>query len=175
MTASTEYRILADTGALVVAEDGARVIVFDRGTGPLATIAFVLGVLALVTGGFGVATLFVGGAPNAVAWVFLAVGVIVAIGAYAVFRAIRQRRSRPLPECRTVAVLDRRRGLFSSAGGALIQLDQVRFERRMRLTSSSPKLVAVTPDGVRVLKRGNPFDGGIGNVDRVLTGVALGS
>jgi len=39
----------------------------------------------------------------------------------------------------------------------------------MQLGSSSPKLVALVPGGVRVLKRGNPFDGGIGNVDEVLT------
>jgi hypothetical protein len=30
-------------------------------------------------------------------------------------------------------------------------------------------LVAVTPDGVRTLKRGNPFNGGLGNLEAVLT------
>jgi hypothetical protein len=39
----------------------------------------------------------------------------------------------------------------------------------MQLGSSSPKLVAVLPRSIRVLKRGNPFDGGIGDVDQVLT------
>ena len=46
-------------------------------------------------------------------------------------------------------------------------LDQVRFERRVQLTSSSPKLVALTPRGTHVLERGNPFGGGIGILDQV--------
>jgi hypothetical protein len=50
-----------------------------------------------------------------------------------------------------------------------MQLDQVRFARKFQIGSSSPKLVALTPGGAKVLKRGNPFDGGIGNVDEVLT------
>ena len=58
--------------------------------------------------------------------------------------------------------------------GAIVPLDQVRFARRMQIGSSSPKLVALTPGGTKVLKRGNPFDGGIGNVDEVLTAVVRG-
>ena len=50
-----------------------------------------------------------------------------------------------------------------------MQLDRVRFARKFQIGSSSPKLVAVTPGGTQVLKRGNPFDGGIGNIDEVLT------
>jgi hypothetical protein len=51
----------------------------------------------------------------------------------------------------------------------VVSLDQVRFARRLQIGSSSPQLVAMTPGGKKVLKRGNPFDGGIGNVDEVLT------
>ncbi len=175
MGSRDDFRILTDTGALVVAEEGQRVIVFDRNTGTPATAAFVLGILALVTGGFGIVALVGGVLPALAAAAFLAVGVIAAGAAGWLVRTIRRRRSLPLPQCRTVAVLDRKRGLFSSAGGALVGLDQVRFERRMQMTSSSPKLVAITPGGVRVLKRGNPFDGGIGNVDAVLADAATAS
>jgi hypothetical protein len=54
-------------------------------------------------------------------------------------------------------------------------LDQVRFARKFQIGSSSPKLVAVTPGGTKVLKRGTPFDGGQGNVDELLTAVVRGS
>ncbi|OBG21776.1 hypothetical protein A5765_21435 [Mycolicibacterium celeriflavum] len=84
-------------------------------------------------------------------------------------------RSRPLNECRPAAVLDRKLGLFSYRGGALVQLDQVRFARKFQIGSSSPKLVAVTPGGTKVLKRGNPFDGGVGHVDELLNSVARGT
>jgi len=160
---------LADTGGLVVTDDGRRVLVFDRCTGPLTILAFVLGVLAVVVGGFGIVAL-VGGVPStAVGAAFLAVGLVIAAGAYAVFRKIRRRRRQPLHECRPVAVIDRKLGLFSYGGGAVVPLDQVRFARKLQIGSSSPKLVALTPGGTHVLKRGNPFDGGIGNVDEVLT------
>lgn len=158
---------MADTGGLVVTDDGRRVLVFDRNTGGLAVTAFVFGIVALVLLGFGVVASFA--LSNVVGACFLAAGVAVAVGALVAFRAFRRRRTRPLHECRSVAVIDRKLGLFSYAGGAVLPLDQVRFQRRMQLGSSSPKLVAVLPRSTRVLKRGNPFDGGIGDVDQVLT------
>jgi hypothetical protein len=174
MTMPPEARVLADTGGLVVTDDGRRVLVFDRGVGGLAITAFVLGIVALVVGGFGAVAVFAAASGNAslsigVGAAFLAVGLAVAIGAILSVRTIRRRRAQPLHACRSVAVIDRKLGLFSYAGGAVLPLDQVRFQRKMQIGSSSPKLVAVLPGSTRVLKRGNPFDGGIGNVDEVLT------
>lgn len=63
MTAPTEHQILADTGGLLVTDDGRRVLVIDRCTGALAIAAFVLGVRTLVVGGFGLVAL-IAGAPS---------------------------------------------------------------------------------------------------------------
>lgn len=172
MDTSSEAPILVDTGGLVVTDDGRRVLVIDRGTGALAVLVFVLGVLGLVVGGFGIVTLIAG--DQVLGAVLVAVGLVSAVLAVAVARKFRRHRRRPLHECRPVAVLDRKLGLFSYRGGALVQLDQVRFARRLQIGSSSPKLVAVTPGGTKVLKRGNPFDGGVGNVDELLTAVVAG-
>ncbi|MCT7659641.1 hypothetical protein [Mycobacterium deserti] len=161
-------QVLTDTGGLVVTDDGRRVNIFDRRTGGLAVTAFVLGVLTLAVGGFGVVALLTATPSAAVGAVFLAAGVVLAVLLLVVFRKFRQRRSQPLHTCRSVAVLDRKLNLFSYGGGAIIQLDQVQFARRFQIGSSSPKLVAVTPGGTKVLKRGNPFDGGVGNADDVL-------
>jgi hypothetical protein len=60
MAAPVESRTLADTGGLVVTDDGRRVLVFDRCTGALTVLAFVLGVLTLVVGGFGLVALVAG-------------------------------------------------------------------------------------------------------------------
>jgi hypothetical protein len=169
-----ETRILADTGGLVVTDDGRRVHVFDRRTGALATLAFVLGVVTLVVGGFGLVALLAGVPSRAVGAVFVAVGVVLAAATYAVVRKFRRRRGQPLHECRPVAVIDRKLRLFSYGGGAVVPLDHVHFACRMQIGSSSPKLVAITPGGTQVLKRGNPFDGGIGNVDEVLSAIARG-
>jgi hypothetical protein len=167
-------RTLADTGGLVITDDGRRVLVFDRRTGVLGVLAFVLGVITLVVVGYGSFALVADVPSRALGGVFLAVGLIIAAVTYAVVREIRRRRSQPLHECRSVAVLDRKLGLFSYCGGAVVPLDQVRFVRKLQIGSSSPKLVVITPGGTKVLKRGNPFDGGVGNVDEVLTAVAAG-
>ncbi len=174
MNTPAEPQILVDTGGLVVTDDGRRVNIFDRRTGALAVTAFVLGVLTLVVGGFGAVALITSSPSAAAGAAFLGAGVVFAVLLFVVARKFRQRRSQPLHACRSVAVLDRKLNLFSYGGGALVQLDQVRFARRMQIASSSPKLVAVTPGGTKVLKRGNPFDGGVGNVDEVLTAVAQG-
>jgi hypothetical protein len=171
---ATTPRTLADTGGLVVTDDGRRVLVLDRGTGALTVLAFVFAVVAVVVAGFGAFALVAGVPSMVLGGVFLAVGFIVATATYAVVRKIRRRRGRPLHECRPVAVIDRKLGLFSYGGGAVVPLDQVRFVRKLQIGSSSRKLVALTPGGTHVLKRGNPFDGGIGDVDELLTAVVHG-
>ncbi|QRY49563.1 hypothetical protein [Mycolicibacterium septicum] len=177
MTQPAQHRVLADIGGTVVAEQGPLVVVIDRGTGPLATTAFVLGVLAVVFGGFGAVMLAIGRAqmPTWVSGLFLIAGVAFAAATLAAVRRIKANNRRPLADYRPVAVLDRARGVLAEADGTVLApLDQVRFERRMQLGSSSPKLVASTPNGDRILKRGNPFTGGIGTLDEVLTVVVHG-
>jgi hypothetical protein len=171
MNAPAESRILADTGGLVVTDDGRRVLVFDRCTGVLTVLAFVLGVITLVVGGFGVVALVAGVPSRGLGAAFLAVGLVIGAVTFLVARRFRRRRSQPLHECRPVAVIDRKLGLFSYGGGAVVPLSQVRFARKFQIGSSSPKLVAITPGGTKVLKRGNPFDGGVGNVDELLSAV----
>jgi hypothetical protein len=171
MTAPAPAQILIDTGGLVITDDGRRVNVIDRATGGRAIVLFVLGVIALVVGGFGVVAMAMGVPSRGLGAIFTGIGLIVAAGAVWTLRAIKRRRAQPLGNCRSVALLDRKLGLFTMAGGALLPLNQVRFERRMQVGSSSPKLVALTPAGTYVLKRGNPFDGSIGNAHEILNAV----
>lgn len=175
MTAPATPRILIDTGGLVVTDDGRRVNVIDRATGGLATCAFALGLLALACGGFGVVSLALGTPSRLLGAALLVAGVAAAAVTVIMVRKIKARRTQPLGSCRSVAVLDRKLNLFTVAGGALLPLDQIRFERRRQFGSGSPKLVALSPAGVHVLKRGNPFDGSIGDVDQVLSAVAVGT
>ena len=80
--------------------------------------------------------------------VLLAIGIASGIGMFFTAKAIRDNRSRPLSTFTPVAVFDRARRVYrDGAGEPIAPLDQVRFERRMQPTSSSPKLVAVTPSG----------------------------
>lgn len=180
MTAPAEPHIVAEVGGLAVAEQGPLIVVVDRDIGPWSTLAFVLGVLALVFGGFGAVTLALSATDGAaLPWwlslIFLVVGIVFAGGVLGVVGRIRSARARPLSRYRPVAVFDRARQVFVDADGAVVApLVQVRFERQTQLASSSPMLVAVTPAGVRILKRGNPFNGGLGDLPAVLTAAVFG-
>lgn len=174
MTGQPEPHVLADVGGLVVAEHGALVLVVDRGTGPWATVGFVLGVVALVVGGFGADTLAMNatGSPGVPWWlsaILLLIGIAFAGAALGVRGRIRRATARPVSGYRPVAIFDRARQVFVDSDGAVVApLDHVRFQTRMQLASSSPMLVVTTPDGTRTLKRGNPFNGGLGNLEAIL-------
>lgn len=172
---NAEPSVIAEQGGLVVAEQGPLVLVIDRRTGPLSVLAFVLGVIALVVGGFGAVALLTSTPSASLGAVFLVVGLVVAGAALATLRSIRRSRSKPLDTYQPVAVFDRARRLFVDGNGSVVApLAHVRFQRAMQITSSSPKLVAVTPNGTRVLMRGNPFSGGLGNLGEVLTAAVHG-
>ena len=174
MTAPAPAHTLFDTGGLVITDDGRRVNVIDRATGGRMIALFVLGVIALIVGGFGVIAMALAVPSSGLGAICTGAGLIVAAAAVWILRTVKRRRAQPLGSCRSVAVLDRKLGLFTMAGGGLLSLDRVCFERRPQIGSSAPKLVAVTPAGTYVLKRGNPFDGSIGNADEILNAVVTG-
>ncbi|MBB3752811.1 hypothetical protein FHT44_005323 [Mycolicibacterium sp. BK634] len=161
-------RILREVGGLVIAEDGPLVLVIDRGNGPRAVLAFVAGVVALVFGGFGAVSL----AAITPVWLglaFLAVGVASAAITAVAVRHIRGTRAIPVSDYRPVAVFDRAARVLRDGNGTVVApLDAVTVGRRMQIGSSAPKLVAQTPAGSFVLLRGNPFTGGLGDLDSVL-------
>ena len=181
MAAPPEPRILAEASGVVVAERGPLVSVVDRGTGVWATLTFVLAVLALVPAGFGAITLSLSAAGAAtiarpLSVCFLLVGIV--IGGCAVVAALRLRRARskPLDSYRPVAVFDRERRVFvDDSGVVLAALDDVRFQRALQLTSSSAQLVVVMPRGTRVIARGNPFHGGLGDLETALAAAVFGA
>lgn len=175
VSAPSQPRILADRGGLVIAQSGPDILVIDRGGGGWQIATFVLAILTLVCGGFGVIALFTAEVPLAVSAVLLIVGLAAGVGALGTAGAIRRRRRAPVSDFTPVAVFDRARRVYrDGAGRPVAPLDQVRFECRAQLTSSSAMLVAVTPTGTRILKRGNPFGGSVGNLDRVLTATVFG-
>lgn len=182
MTSPGGPRILAEQGGLVVAEDGPHVLVIDRGSGLTQIAAFVLLVITLVFGGFGVVStsMALGGGesnpPLVVGLAILAVGIAAAAALVFTVRSLRRIRSAPLSAFVPVAVFDRSDGTYRDGVGQVVgRLDQVRFEKRMQIGSSSPKLVAVTPHGAYVLKRGNPFGGHIHGMDAVLSTAIFGT
>lgn len=176
MTSPGGPRIIAEQGGLVVAEDGPHVLVIDRGSGLTQVTAFVLVVVAVVFGGFGMVSIAMSirsghdSPPLVLGLVIFAVGLAAVAALLYTLRSLRRIRSAPLSDFVPVAVFDRKDGTYRDRGGEVVgRLDQVRFERRFQIGSSSPKLVAVTPTGTFILKRGNPFGGHIHGMDAVLS------
>ncbi|WP_395306872.1 hypothetical protein V4U86_15550 [Mycobacterium sp. AMU20-3851] len=181
MTSSDEPRIIAEQGGLVVAEDGPHIMVIDRGSGLTQITAFVLLIFTVVFGGFGIVSIAMSvrsaddNPPLLLGSVIFAVGLGAAAALLYTLRSLRRIRSAPLSDFVPVAVFDRKDGTYRDRGGEVVgRLEQVRFERRMQVGSSSPKLVAITPDGTYVLKRGNPFGGRIHGMDAVLSTAVFG-
>lgn len=182
MTSPGGPRIIGEQGGLVVAEDGPHVLVIDRGSGLTQITAFVLLVITLVFGGFGIVSTSMalrgatGNPPVIVGLVILAVGLLAAAALAFTVRSLRRIRSAPLSAFVPVAVFDRSDRTYRDGAGQVVgRLDQVRFEKRMQIGSSSPKLVAITPTGSYVLKRGNPFGGRIHGMDAVLSTAVFGA
>ncbi|MCV7434155.1 hypothetical protein H7K31_21410 [Mycolicibacterium bacteremicum] len=72
-------------------------------------------------------------------------------------------------------MFDREQRTYRDVTGRLTPLDRIRIHRQMQLASSSPKLVVTTPHGTDVLKRANPFGGGMGDLDTVLNYAVFGA
>lgn len=96
MAAPREPVILAEQGGLVVAERGAEILVVDRGNGPSEIAAFVLVVLTLVFGVFGVVSLLAAGATPTISLVMLAIGICTGVAMVFTVAALMKRRRRPL-------------------------------------------------------------------------------
>jgi hypothetical protein len=78
--------------------------------------------------------------------VILAIGIASGVAMFFIIKRIRDNRRRPLSTFTPVAIFDRAQRVYlDGAGQVLAPLEQVRFERQIQLTSSSQKLVAVTP------------------------------
>lgn len=169
----TEPWVIAETGRFVVAQAGPRVLLLDRGPAPSEVVVLLLVMSALVFGGFGAVSVFsaVAGAGAArtvvIGLVFLAIGVASFVAMIRATRALHRARATPLSALRPVAVFDREQRLYLDGHGEVVApLAQVRVRRA---GFGAATLVAVTPDGERVLIRGNPVTGGVGHLDHLLT------
>jgi hypothetical protein len=159
-------RALADNGRFVLAESEGRLLFLERRGLIPAWAIFVVGLLTVIfaiNGGlllwFGA---LAGDARLGVGLGMLVAGLLAGWGCAALVRRRRARNQRGLDPSEAIVVLDRPAGVLRDrAGRVLAPLDQVRFVRRMQLTSSSRALHAVWPGGDWAVYRGDPFAGGI--------------
>ena len=149
---------LADNGGYVLAEDGARLLFFQRRILP-SWLAFVPGLLAVIALGNGVVQLVLGNL--AVGSGLLALGAASALGLRTVLRSRRRVKAAPLEPTTALLVIDLgARTLLDGGGRILAPFEQVRIERSMQLTSSARALRVVWPAGAMVVYRGDALQPG---------------
>jgi hypothetical protein len=173
MSTPSEPVILAEDGALVIAESGPKVLVIDRGKAPTEITVLLLTMTTLIFGGFGLVSIFSGSAGSRT-WQSAAIGAVllaIGIGAFRAMvkanEALHRVHRTPLSGYVTLAVFDREyRSFRDSTGEYVATLDEVRIERRRHMLTSS--LIVQTPSGPRVLKRSKPFRSGFGTLTTVL-------
>jgi hypothetical protein len=93
----------------------------------------------------------------------LGVALVLGAGCALAVRAIRRRRATPPETLAKILVLDRSRGAACNERGEVYApLEQIWFETRTQVTSSSRALACCWPSDSMVIARGSPF---LGSVD----------
>lgn len=168
---------LTEASGVGIYSDGERVFVIDLGTVQLHTAVFVLGLLAFILGVNGSLMLagVMGGGPVVVVGIVLvAVSVLCGCGIHRLVKLIRHRRSHP-NERAPIVILDlATRRLCGPDGQPMAPLSEVSRQLKFQMGSNSRQLVLIGPMGTVLLARGNPFAGGLGNLEGVLARFGIG-
>jgi hypothetical protein len=135
----------------------------------IPTTTFVLGLLAFiltVNGGVQlILTLGGGGGLLVLGLILTTIGPLLGFATVKLFKLGVTRRELPTDQLRTLAILDLSQGaLLDGEGRYLAPLSEVSFPTRFQWTSSSRRLVARWPGGELNLVDGNPFAGGLVNI-----------
>ncbi|MFB1297278.1 hypothetical protein ACAG24_017340 [Mycobacterium sp. pW049] len=172
MNKPPEPIVLAENGRFAVAELGPRVMLFDRGRTPSEVTVLLLAISTLVFGGFGAVSLFTaaGGefTPRSLVTgaLFLGIGIVSFRTMIKANGALHRARRTPLNTVAPLAVFDRESAAYIDGNGEMIaQLSQVRCTAT---GFGAAKLSVVTPDGPRVVARGNPLSGGLTHLAMVV-------
>lgn len=148
-------QVLADNGGYVLAEDGGRLLFFQRRIVP-SWLVFVPGLLAIICAGNGIVQLVVGNV--AAGLVILALGAVGLAGLRFALRARKRAMSAPLDPAGASLVVDLETATLRDArGNGLAPLTGVRFEKAMQATSSARSLRVTWAGGSLVLYRGDPL------------------
>jgi hypothetical protein len=166
-------REIGSGSGVAIIEDGERLYIIDRQTGGLAIGIFVLALIGGLgtLGGIGITakTISSGGVGLTIGLVLLGVGLFVDGLLALVIRIYRRRKDHGVDQARQIVVIDLRQGLLCDpTGQSIAPLQSVRFRRRFQVTSSSKALEAVFPTGSIEIAAGNPFAGGLGNLEAAL-------
>lgn len=163
---------IAASSGIALYEEGNKIYVTKNGSGAGGTILFVTGLLAFILFANGVLQLTV--LKNQVQEAYLGYA-LVGLGVVFTFifwkvRAYQKKTKAAPPETlQHVCIFDfETNNLLTGQQQIIAPISQVYLTRKMQLTSSSPELLVCWSGGSLSLVKGNPFSGGIGDIEKVL-------
>lgn len=164
---------LTASSGIALYEEGNKVYVTKSGAGATATILFVTGLLAflLLINGILQLTTFKDQVPGAskLGYILLGLGLLFAIIFWQVRAYQNKAKAAPPETLQHVCIFDfETNNLLTGQQQVISPINQAYLTRKMQLTSSSPELLVCWNGGSLSLVKGNPFSGGIGDIEKVL-------
>lgn len=163
---------LAEASNTVIYKDDNKLYISKRPASWTTVFLFVTGLIALILLVNGILQVLVFRKPEGspmLGIILIVSGVFFAL----IFQRVKQYQQKinaaPLNELKTIAIIDlANNSLYDGQQNILTTLDQAWLTRKMQLTSSSSELILQWKSGALSIVKGNPFSGGIGDIEKAL-------
>lgn len=164
---------LATSSGTVIYENDNKLYITKKPAQWTSTFLFVTGLLAFILLANGLLQLLVfemkiAGAPN-LGIMLLGLGILFAIIFWRVLVYRKSVNAKPVAELKCICIIDlAANNLLDGQQNLLAPLSHVQLTRKMQLTSSSKQLVLQWHKSTLTIVEGNPFSGGIADVEKAL-------
>jgi hypothetical protein len=164
---------LAVSSGVVLYESENKLYISKESGTATGTLLFVTGLLAFILLGNGILqlTVFKNQLPNSskLGMLLIGIGIILAVVFWKVRSYQKKQAAKPLQQLQTICILDfGTNHLLDSQQRILTPIHEVWLTRKIQITSSSPELLLQWNRGSITIVKGNPFSGGIGDIEKVL-------
>lgn len=164
---------LAYSSGIVIYESGNKLYLSKQSGNAAGTILFVTGLLAFILLGNGILqlTVFKDQIPNSskLGMLLIGIGLILAFVFWKVRVYQKKQAATPLQQLSTICIIDfETNNLLDGQQRILAPINEVWLTRKLQITSSSPELLLLWNRGSIRIVKGNPFSGGIGDIEKVL-------
>lgn len=164
---------LAESSGTVIYESGNKLYITKKPAQWTSTWLFVTGLTAFLLLVNGLLQLFYFDSQlnniQTVALSLLGIGTVVALIFWRILIYRKKINAKPVGEMKWICIIDLKDDkLLDGQQKVLATLEDVRVSRKMQFTSSSPELVLKWDNHMLSLVEGNPFSGGIAEIERTL-------
>ena len=164
---------LAASSGIIIYENANKLVVCKKPAQWTSTFLFVTGILAIILLGNALLQLFVFEneykLPKNVGLILFAVGMFIVIIFWRILLYRKKVNGIPVTDLEGICTFDfTNNNLLDGQQNILSPLSEVYLMRKMQLTSSSPELIVKWKSGSLTIVKGNPFSGGIAEIERIL-------